>query len=132
LHFQPLRLLKYVCTDCNGSSPEACRALQKEALERVASAKTICNSANSEVQWSKNSKEPVGAFTTMRAGARIAMKSFTPFYSCERADLVVKIAYDSASESVTLAVTARERPSKELNHVCNALRRHGRVASGAA
>lgn len=91
-----------------GASPEACRALQKEALERVASAKTICDSANSEVEWNKNSKEPVGAFTAMRGGARIAMKGFTPLYSCERADLVVKTVYDSASELVTLAVTDAE------------------------
>ena len=42
------------------------------------------------------------------------MKSFTPFYSCERADLVVKIACTiRLLESVTLAVTARERPSKD-------------------
>lgn len=91
------------------SSLDACLALQKEALQRVASAKTICYSANSEVQWSKNNKEPVGAFTTMRAGARMAMKGFTPLYTCERADLVVKIVYDAVSpETVTLAVTDAE------------------------
>ena len=92
-----------------GSSPEACHALQEVALERVASAKTICFSANSEVQWSKNNKQPVGAFTTMRAGARIAMKGFSSLISCERADLIVKIVYDSVSpETVTLAVTDAE------------------------
>lgn len=92
-----------------GSSSEACRLLQEKALERIASAKTICYSANSEVQWSKNNKQPVGAFTTMSAGARIAMKGFTPLYGCERADLVVKIVYDATSpEAVTLTVTDAE------------------------
>jgi hypothetical protein len=90
------------------SSLDACIALQKEALQRLTSAKTICYSANSQVQWSKNNKEPVGAFTTMRAGARTAMKGFTPLSACERAELIVKINYDSVSETVTLAVTDAE------------------------
>lgn len=86
-----------------------CPGIEKQALKRIASAKTICYSANSEVQWSKNNKEPVGAFATMRAGARSAMKGFTPLFSCERADLVVKIDYDATSpEQVTLAVTDAE------------------------
>jgi hypothetical protein len=91
-----------------GSSPAECPAIEKKALNRVSSAKTICYSANSQVQWSKNNKEPLGAFAKMGAGARIAMKGFTPLYSCERADLVVKIDYDAVSESVTLAVTDAE------------------------
>jgi hypothetical protein len=94
------------------SSSDACRALQKEALQRVASANTICYSANSQVQWSKNNKEPEGAFSVMSAGARIAMKGFTTLYSCERADLVVKIDYNAFfSASVTLAVTDAESGS---------------------
>jgi hypothetical protein len=90
--------------------PDAqCRNVEKQALKRIASAKTICFSANSQVQWSKNNKQPLGAFATMRAGARIAMKGFTQLYSCERADLVVKIDYDAtSSEEVTLAVTDAE------------------------
>jgi hypothetical protein len=87
------------------SSHDACLALQKEALKRVGSAKTICYSANSLVQWSKNSKQPVGAFATMRVGARMAMKGFTPLYSCERADLVVRIDYDDMDGTVKLNVT---------------------------
>lgn len=91
------------------SSRDSCLALQKEALQRVASAKTICYSANSQVQWSKNNKQPVGAFTTMSAGARIAMKGFTTLYTCQHADLVIKIDYEAfSSESVTLAVTDAE------------------------
>jgi hypothetical protein len=90
------------------SSREACLALQKKALRRVASAKTICYSGNSQVQWSKNNKQPMGAFTTMRTGARIAMKGFTPLYACERADLVIRIDYNDISETVTLAVTDAE------------------------
>jgi hypothetical protein len=86
-----------------------CLNVERQALKRVASAKTICFSANSQVEWSKNNKQPVGAFATMRAGARIAMKGFTPLYTCERADLVVKIDYDAVSpEAVTLIVTDAE------------------------
>ena len=91
-----------------GASRDACLALQKEALQRVASAKTICYSANSEVQWSKNNKEPAGAFATMRAGARTAMKGFSPLYTCERADLVVRIDFDNISETVKITVTDAE------------------------
>jgi len=57
------------------------------------------------VQWSKNNKEPVGAFATMRTGARMAMKGFTPLYSCERAELVVKIDYDDMYGTVKLNVS---------------------------
>jgi len=88
-----------------GSSHDVCLALQKEALARVAAAKTICYSANSQVQWSKNNKEPVGAFAAMRTGARMAMKGFTTLYSCERAELVVKIDYDDMYGTVKLNVT---------------------------
>lgn len=86
---------------------EGCHALEREALQRVVSAKTICYSANSQVSWSKNNKEPTGAFTIMRAGSRIAMKGFTFLYSCERADLVVRIDYEFP-ESATLTVTDAE------------------------
>lgn len=86
------------------SSHDVCLTLQKEALKRVAAAKTICYSANSQVQWSKNNKEPVGAFATMRTGARMAMKGFTLLYSCERAELVVKIDYDDMYGTVKLNV----------------------------
>ena len=51
-----------------------CSSVERDALQRIASAKTICYSANSQVQWSKNNKQPVGAFEIMRVGARIAMK----------------------------------------------------------
>lgn len=86
-----------------------CADTQKEALKRVASAKTICYSANSQIQWRKGNKEPVGAFTTMRAGARAAMKGFTNLLSCERADLVVKTDYDVFSDAtVTLTVIDAE------------------------
>jgi hypothetical protein len=57
------------------------------------------------VQWSKNNKQPMGAFATMRAGARMAMKGFTPLYSCERADLVVRIDYDDMDGTAKLNVT---------------------------
>jgi hypothetical protein len=87
-----------------GSSQDACLTVQGEALEKVGSAKTICYSANSEVQWNKNSKQPVGAFATMRVGARMAMRGFTPLYSCERADLVVRIDYDDMIGTVKLNV----------------------------
>lgn len=86
-----------------------CKATEGIALQRVASAKTICYSANSEIQWSKNNKEPVGVFPIMRSAARSAMTGFVPVYSCERADLVVKIDYDGISpEQVTLAITDAE------------------------
>ena len=92
----------------SASSAAECPNIQKQALERVRSAKTICFSANSQVKWDKNNKQPVGALTTMRAGARIAMKGFTPLNSCELADLVVKIDYDAVPELVTLAVRDAE------------------------
>ena len=68
LRLHPPRLLKYVVTDCNGSSPRLVAPSKKKLSNGSLPLKQICNSANSEVQWSKNSKEPVGAFTTMRAG----------------------------------------------------------------
>jgi hypothetical protein len=90
------------------SSADTCKALQKEALQRVASAKTICHSANSQVLWNKNNKEPAGAFMTMDAAAHIAMKGFKPLYVCDRADLVVKTVYDATLESVAFVVTDAE------------------------
>ena len=86
-------------------SESECPVIQRKALMRVASARTICYSANSQVQWNKNYKPPVGAFATMRAAARLAMKGFTPLDGCERADLVVRINYDAMYDLVTLDVT---------------------------
>jgi len=71
----------------------------------VTAAKTICFSANSEVSWNKNNKQPVGAFAAMRGGARIAMRGFAPLYSCERADLVIKIDYNDVAGTVNFNVT---------------------------
>jgi hypothetical protein len=76
---------------------DMCRALEKVSLVRVGSAKTICFSANSEVLWNKNNKQPVGTFAIMRSSARVAMKRFTALYACDRADLVIKIVYPETS-----------------------------------
>ncbi len=115
-----------------GSSLEACRALEREALQRVASAKTICYSANGQVQWSKNNKEPAGAFNAIRLGARSAMRGFTPLYGCEHSDLVVRIDYDDTSQVVTLGVTDAEsgdRVFKEERSVSDLSSDVSRIAS---
>lgn len=60
------------------------------------------------MEWSKNNKEPVGAFASMHNGARVAMKGLTPLSAGDRADLVIKIIYDSTLDSIDLSVTDSE------------------------
>lgn len=86
---------------------ESCSSREAEALGRVAAAKTVCISANSEVQWNKNSKEPTWAWAAIHAGEFAAVKGFT-LEACEHADLVVKYVYDDMSETVKFNVTEAE------------------------
>jgi hypothetical protein len=88
-------------------STDSCSSRETEALRRVAAAKTICTSGNSEVQWNKNNKEPSWAWAALRAGEFAAVKDFS-FQACEHADLVVKYVYDDTSERVTINVTDAE------------------------
>ena len=94
---------KYGLGDYN-PTPEACLALHQKAFARLLRARTICYSANSQVSWNRNNKEPVAAFSTMRAGARIAIRGFTFLSNCQNADLVVRIDYDDMVGTVTLNV----------------------------
>ena len=86
---------------------DTCDLREAEALRRVAAAKSICISRNSEVQWNKNRKEPSWAWPAINAGAVAAVKDF-PFKACENADLVVKYIYDDTSETVKINVTDAE------------------------
>jgi len=89
---------------------DSCSSRETEALRRVAAAKTICMSANSEVIWRKDTKEPSWAWGAIRAGEVAAVKGFT-LEACERADLVVKYVYDDMSETVKINVTDAESSS---------------------
>jgi hypothetical protein len=86
---------------------ESCSPRESEALRRVAAAKMICISGNSEVQWNKNSKEPTWAWAALHAGELAAVKGFT-LETCEHADLVIKYVYDDMSETVKINVTDAE------------------------
>ena len=89
---------------------DSCSVRETEALQRVAAAKTICSSANSEVLWRKGGKEPTWAWTAISKGSYSAMKGFTSA-ACEGADLVVKFTYDDVANTVRLTVTDAESGS---------------------
>lgn len=83
---------------------DTCSTREAEALVRVGSAKTICLSENTTVQWNKNSKEPTWAWEALRAGEETAIRDFSPA-TCEHADLVVRYVYDDSDESIKITVT---------------------------
>ena len=97
---------------------ETCFSREQLALRRVAAAKTICMSANSEIQWNKNNKEPSWAWGAIQAGEFVAIKGFA-VTGCEDAALVVKYLYDDAFQSVTMTVTDAESGAKVYEEIRN-------------
>jgi hypothetical protein len=89
-------------------SSETCSSREKEALHHVAADKSICLSAQSQIQWNKKTtKQPTWAWSSMRSGESRAIKDFT-LVECDRADLVVKYVYDDMYGTVQIEVTDAE------------------------
>lgn len=89
-------------------SQEACETKEALAASRMAQAKTICYSGDSEVHWNKHDKSFNSADTLriMRGAAEVAAQGYRFVFACEHSDLVIKLNADFLIESsVSINVT---------------------------
>jgi hypothetical protein len=94
---------------CYGDS---CASVDQKAEQRMAGAKSICESGNSEVSWRKNSKPSATEmryhWQNIHSSSLLAERGYILYTDCGHADLIVKIEIDTMYERVSLEVTDSE------------------------
>ena len=76
-----------------------CPALEKEAAERIVTAKTTCQSRDSIVTWPKTFDNPhtQAAFREIESAYNTATLGYESLPSCRRANLIFKFTVDKGS-----------------------------------
>jgi hypothetical protein len=86
-----------------------CSAVDQKAEQRMADAKTVCSSADSQVTWRKDNKPPETEmrqhWININQAQHVAHRGYREVSSCTQADLVVQFVVNTMYDTVSIDVT---------------------------